>query len=175
MGAVAHGGAKRMASPPRSGEWRFATQHTRQKKDNNISGPIPSDIGRLQKLQTFDLFVNFFIGQHPDSLSHMKGLHYLIGFVLGSGSTVDLSALSCTCLGTTMMVVASANSLNQRLSNLHIHDNFNCTFCREVAKACVHAGALDFDAAAVVLSSQSLTLQENATNTATIEVTILLR
>ncbi|KOM36559.1 hypothetical protein LR48_Vigan02g270900 [Vigna angularis] len=34
------------------------------------------------------------------------------GFVLGSGSAVDFSALSWTCLGT-MMVAASANSLNQ--------------------------------------------------------------
>lgn len=32
----------------------------------------------------------------------------------------------------------------QRLSNLRIHDNFNCNLCREVAKACVHSGALDF-------------------------------
>ncbi|KAJ1443565.1 Tetratricopeptide-like helical domain superfamily [Sesbania bispinosa] len=31
-----------------------------------------------------------------------------------------------------------------RLSNLRIHDNFNCNLCREVTKACVHAGALDF-------------------------------
>ncbi|CAK8569355.1 unnamed protein product [Lathyrus sativus] len=31
-----------------------------------------------------------------------------------------------------------------RLSNLHIHDNFNCNLCCEVTKACVHAGALDF-------------------------------
>lgn len=31
-----------------------------------------------------------------------------------------------------------------RLSNLRIHDNFNCHLCREVTKACVHAGALDF-------------------------------
>ncbi|KAK7264590.1 hypothetical protein RJT34_32199 [Clitoria ternatea] len=31
-----------------------------------------------------------------------------------------------------------------RLSNLRIHDNFNCNLCREVAKACVHAGAIDF-------------------------------
>lgn len=31
-----------------------------------------------------------------------------------------------------------------RLSNLRIHDDFNCNLCREVAKACVHAGALDF-------------------------------
>jgi len=34
------------------------------------------------------------------------------GFVLGSGSAVDFSALSWTCVGT-MMVAASANSLNQ--------------------------------------------------------------
>ncbi|XP_027916971.1 uncharacterized protein LOC114176213 [Vigna unguiculata] len=31
-----------------------------------------------------------------------------------------------------------------RLSNLRIHDNFNCNLCREVTKACVLAGALDF-------------------------------
>ncbi|KAI5409300.1 hypothetical protein KIW84_054927 [Lathyrus oleraceus] len=31
-----------------------------------------------------------------------------------------------------------------RLSNLRIHDDFNCSLCREVTKACVHAGALDF-------------------------------
>ncbi|KAE9602146.1 hypothetical protein Lal_00049917 [Lupinus albus] len=31
-----------------------------------------------------------------------------------------------------------------RLSNLRIHDNFNCNLCREITKACVHAGALDF-------------------------------
>ncbi|WJX32354.1 hypothetical protein P8452_20687 [Trifolium repens] len=31
-----------------------------------------------------------------------------------------------------------------RLSNLRIHDNFNCHLCREVTKACVHVGALHF-------------------------------
>lgn len=31
-----------------------------------------------------------------------------------------------------------------RLSNLRIHDNFNCNLCREVTKTCVHVGALDF-------------------------------
>ncbi|KAL5852479.1 hypothetical protein ACOSQ3_007597 [Xanthoceras sorbifolium] len=31
-----------------------------------------------------------------------------------------------------------------RLSNLRIHDNFNCNLCREVTKASVHVGALDF-------------------------------
>ncbi|KNA15174.1 hypothetical protein SOVF_100290 [Spinacia oleracea] len=31
-----------------------------------------------------------------------------------------------------------------RLSNLRIHDNFNCNLCQEVAKACVRAGAVDY-------------------------------
>ena len=34
------------------------------------------------------------------------------GFVLGSGPTIDFTGLCCTCAGT-MMVAASANSLNQ--------------------------------------------------------------
>lgn len=34
------------------------------------------------------------------------------GFVLGSGSSVDIAGLCWTCAGT-MMVAASANSLNQ--------------------------------------------------------------
>lgn len=34
------------------------------------------------------------------------------GFVLGSSSSIDLAGLCCTCAGT-MMVAASANSLNQ--------------------------------------------------------------
>lgn len=34
------------------------------------------------------------------------------GYVLGSGSTVDLAGLCYTCVGT-MMVAASANTLNQ--------------------------------------------------------------
>ncbi|GAV87365.1 hypothetical protein CFOL_v3_30791 [Cephalotus follicularis] len=31
-----------------------------------------------------------------------------------------------------------------RLSNLRIHDNFNCALCLEVTKACARVGALDF-------------------------------
>lgn len=31
-----------------------------------------------------------------------------------------------------------------RLSNLRIHENFNCNLCQEVTKACVRAGAVDF-------------------------------
>ncbi|KMS96144.1 hypothetical protein BVRB_001800 isoform A [Beta vulgaris subsp. vulgaris] len=31
-----------------------------------------------------------------------------------------------------------------RLSNLRIHDNFNCNLCQEVTKACVRAGSVDY-------------------------------
>lgn len=31
-----------------------------------------------------------------------------------------------------------------RLSNLRIHDNFNCNLCREVTKACARLGTVDF-------------------------------
>ncbi|XP_030923743.1 uncharacterized protein LOC115950659 [Quercus lobata] len=31
-----------------------------------------------------------------------------------------------------------------RLSNLRIHDNFNCNLCREIAKTCARVGALDY-------------------------------
>ncbi|CAN0855910.1 hypothetical protein LINGRAHAP2_LOCUS6365 [Linum grandiflorum] len=31
-----------------------------------------------------------------------------------------------------------------RLSNLRLHDNFNCNLCREIAKACARVGAIDF-------------------------------
>uniref|UniRef100_A0A7C9EYC7 Uncharacterized protein n=1 Tax=Opuntia streptacantha TaxID=393608 RepID=A0A7C9EYC7_OPUST len=31
-----------------------------------------------------------------------------------------------------------------RLSNLRIHDNFNCHLCQEVTKACIRAGAMEF-------------------------------
>ncbi|KAK3039011.1 hypothetical protein RJ639_027496, partial [Escallonia herrerae] len=31
-----------------------------------------------------------------------------------------------------------------RLSNLRIHENFNCNLCREISKACARVGAIDF-------------------------------
>lgn len=43
-----------------------------------------------------------------------------------------------------MMMIFFIIFVEQRLSNLRIHDNFNCNLCREVTKVCVHAGALDF-------------------------------
>lgn len=34
--------------------------------------------------------------------------------------------------------------LIQRLSNLRIHENFNCHLCLRVVEACVRAGAIDY-------------------------------
>ncbi|KAF8399253.1 hypothetical protein HHK36_015118 [Tetracentron sinense] len=46
-------------------------------QSNNISGPIPPELGRLSKLHTLDLSNNFLTGEIPTSLGHLKGLQYL--------------------------------------------------------------------------------------------------
>lgn len=32
----------------------------------------------------------------------------------------------------------------QKLSNLRIHENFNCALCQEVTRTCLRVGAIDY-------------------------------
>ncbi|KAI5388492.1 hypothetical protein KIW84_074253 [Lathyrus oleraceus] len=45
--------------------------------NNNITGPISSELGKLSMLQTLDLSDNFFNGKIPTSLGHLRKLQYL--------------------------------------------------------------------------------------------------
>ncbi|KAL0735787.1 hypothetical protein Bca4012_011997 [Brassica carinata] len=46
-------------------------------QNNNITGKIPSEIGRLTRLETLDLSDNFFRGEIPISLGYLRSLQYL--------------------------------------------------------------------------------------------------
>jgi len=46
-------------------------------QNNNITGPIPSELGKLSMLQTLDLSDNLFDGKIPPSLGHLRNLQYL--------------------------------------------------------------------------------------------------
>lgn len=56
---------------------RFSIPINRLLQNNAISGPIPSDIGKLEKLQTLDLSNNQFNGSIPSSLGELENLNYL--------------------------------------------------------------------------------------------------
>ncbi|CAM8950497.1 unnamed protein product [Rhodiola kirilowii] len=46
-------------------------------QNNNISGPVPPEVGRLSKLLTLDLSNNSFTGELPSSLSNLQSLQYM--------------------------------------------------------------------------------------------------
>jgi Leucine-rich repeat (LRR) protein len=51
--------------------------HCRLLQNNNITGPIPAELERLSKLHTLDLSSNFFNGEIPPSLGHLRSLKYM--------------------------------------------------------------------------------------------------
>lgn len=59
---------------------RFGASSCRLLQNNAISGPIPAEIGKLEKLQTLDLSNNQFGGTIPSSLGDLKNLNYLYDF-----------------------------------------------------------------------------------------------
>ncbi|TYK31651.1 thioredoxin F-type [Cucumis melo var. makuwa] len=46
--------------------------------NNNISGPIPIELGTVPLLQTLDLSNNRFSGLIPTSFAQLNGLHYML-------------------------------------------------------------------------------------------------
>lgn len=55
----------------------FSYNVCRLLQDNNISGPIPPELGRLAKLEEVDLSDNLLSGEIPSSLSLLRSLQYL--------------------------------------------------------------------------------------------------
>lgn len=51
--------------------------YNRLLQNNAIYGPIPSAVGKLEKLQTLDLSNNKFEGDIPSSLGDLDNLNYL--------------------------------------------------------------------------------------------------
>ncbi|WRX21669.1 hypothetical protein QQP08_014156 [Theobroma cacao] len=61
--------------------WYFISKHRKLNKssdcNNNITGPIPTELGKLSKIQTLDLSDNSFTGEIPTSLGNLRSLQYM--------------------------------------------------------------------------------------------------
>lgn len=49
----------------------------RELYSNNLSGPIPGDLGNLTSLVSLDLYMNGFTGPIPDTLGKLSKLRFL--------------------------------------------------------------------------------------------------
>ncbi|KAF8399730.1 hypothetical protein HHK36_015601 [Tetracentron sinense] len=69
-------------------------------QNNAITGPIPAEIGKLDKLQTLDLSNNKLNGGIPSSLGDLKNLNYLdLSYNNISGSLPKISARTFKIIG----------------------------------------------------------------------------
>jgi Leucine-rich repeat (LRR) protein len=46
-------------------------------QSNNITGPIPAEVGKLAQLMKLDLSSNHFYGEIPSSVAQLKSLQYM--------------------------------------------------------------------------------------------------
>ncbi|KAA0052826.1 protein mlo2-like isoform X2 [Cucumis melo var. makuwa] len=72
----------------------FPVSPSAEAKNNNISGPIPIELGTVPLLQTLDLSNNQFSCPIPTSFAQLNGLHYLPPFDFFN-LAFGLSILSC--------------------------------------------------------------------------------
>ncbi|EPS66923.1 hypothetical protein M569_07852, partial [Genlisea aurea] len=78
-------------------------------QNNNITGSLPDELGRLSKLQTLDLSNNRFSGSLPSSLGHLKSLQYM---KLNNNSLYGVIPISLANITQLSLVDLSYNNLS---------------------------------------------------------------
>ncbi|KAL0284705.1 UNVERIFIED_CONTAM: Somatic embryogenesis receptor kinase [Sesamum angustifolium] len=76
---------------------------------NNISGPIPSDLGNLTNLVSLDLYLNSFTGPIPDTLGKLSKLRFLR---LNNNSLTGPIPMSLTNISSLQVLDLSNNRLS---------------------------------------------------------------